>query len=75
MFTRGQLMEIDEKLRKGVLPEVIAGDFGLSYTGFRNALYRSGQQWEVTRKLVPTGPADDIQATNAIQEGALCAHT
>lgn len=68
LLTRIQLDEIDCKLRSGITPEAIAESMGLSYTGFRNALLVSGRQWRTVRRLVPTGPADEPTATNAVQD-------
>lgn len=68
MLTRTQLEDIDRQLKAGTTPETIAEGMGLSYTGFRNALLVSGRQWQTVRRLVPTGPADDLPATNATQD-------
>lgn len=70
MLTKAQLKEIDARLQNGTVPENLAQEMGLSYTGFRNALLMSGCKWETVRRLVPTGPAKDTSAADTIQASA-----
>lgn len=57
MLTQQQLEEIDDALKRGVTPEMIAKHYGLSRSGLGFQLLNSGKRIVINRCLVDTAPA------------------